>query len=106
MGSLLANKAVDEEPCARPGFASTALYFERLAQKEMRDDDRRRRLSEVAGFYRSLAKIIPDMPIGYKNNNGSKPTSTRAHASAAERRRIDHRCRLGRQALSFQRRDT
>jgi len=78
MGSLLANKAVDEEPCARPGFASTALYFERLAQKEMRDDDRRRRLSEVAGFYRSLAKIIPDMPIGYKNNNGSKPTSTRA----------------------------
>jgi hypothetical protein len=38
------------------------------------DDDGCRRWQA----YSSLAKIIPDMPIGYKNNNGSKPTSTRA----------------------------
>lgn len=73
-----ARARVSDEQCARPGFASTALYFERLAQKERRDDDRRRRLSELAGFYRSLAKIIAGMPIGYKNNNVSKPTLTRA----------------------------
>src|SRR5262249_52346767 len=30
---------VPDELCARPGFASTAVYFERLAQKEVRADD-------------------------------------------------------------------
>jgi len=73
-----ARQRVSDEPCARPGFASTALYFEKLAQKERRDVDRQRRLSELAGFYRSLAKIVPGMPIGYKNNNGSTPPLTRA----------------------------
>src|SRR5215475_4315270 len=53
----------------RPGFASTAVYFERLAQKEVRDYDRRQRLLEVARFYRSLAGIIPGMPTGYKTND-------------------------------------
>jgi len=41
---------------------ATAVYFEWLAQKETRDYDRRKRLSEVARFYRSLAGIIPAMP--------------------------------------------
>jgi len=53
----------------RPGFKSTALYFEWLAQKENRDYDRRQRLLEVARFYRSLAGIIPAMPTGCKINN-------------------------------------
>jgi hypothetical protein len=69
---------VSEELCARPGFGSTALHFERLALKETHDNDRRQRLLEVAGFYRSLAEIIPGMPIEYKNNEGSKPPFTRA----------------------------
>src|SRR5262245_50667557 len=33
-----------------------------------RDSDRKQRLSEVAGFYRSLAHIIPGIPKGYKAN--------------------------------------
>src|SRR5262245_49764737 len=84
-------KRLSDEPRPRPGFASTAAYFKRLAQKETRDDDRRRRLSEVAGFYRSLAEIIPDMPIGYKNNNGSTPPLTRTqrwHSRAEECRTL------------------
>jgi hypothetical protein len=36
-----------DDLCACPGFASTAVYFERLAQKETRDEDRRCRLLEV-----------------------------------------------------------
>jgi len=47
-----------------PGFKSTAVYFERLVQKEARDPDRSQRLLEVAGFYRSLARIIPGIPTG------------------------------------------
>jgi hypothetical protein len=86
---------------ARPGFASTALYFERLAQKERRDVDRQRWLSELAGFYRSLAKIIPGMPSRYKHNNGVGPPVTRAerwHARAEECRTLadcftDQTCR-------------
>jgi hypothetical protein len=57
---------------SRPGFASTAAYFENLADKT-RDDDRRQRLLEVAGFYRSLAAIIPAMPKSYKANGGIPP---------------------------------
>jgi len=53
----------------RPGFKSTAVYFEWLAQKENRDYDRRQRLLEVARFYRSLAGIIPAMPTRCKINN-------------------------------------
>ena len=51
---------------ARPGFASTAAYFVRRAQKEVRDGDRRQRLLDVADFYFALARIIPAMPEGYK----------------------------------------
>ena len=62
----------------RRGFASTAVYFERLAQKEVRDYDRRQRLLEVAHFYRSLAGIIPSMPDGYKVSDGVGLPVTRA----------------------------
>ena len=75
---------VPDELCARPGFASTAVYFERLAQKEMRDYDRRQRLLEVARFYRSLAGIIPGMPTGYKTNDVGLRV-TRAHRLARPR---------------------
>jgi hypothetical protein len=60
-------------PSTRPGFASSAVYFERLAHKETRDADRRQRLLEVAGFYRALAGIIPSMPEKYKNNGVGLP---------------------------------
>jgi len=69
---------VPNDLCAGPGFASTAVYFESLAQKETRDPDRRQRLLEVARFYRSLAGIIPGMPQGYKNNKGAVLAVTRA----------------------------
>jgi len=93
----------------RPGFRSTAIYFEWLAQKETRDDDRRQRLLEVAGFYRSLAGIIPAMPTQYKIKGG--PSLTRAeryHARAEECRTLadcftDSTCReqLTRLAQSY-----
>src|SRR5262245_46734227 len=67
---------VSDNALPRPGFRSTAVYFEWLAQKETRDYDRRQRLSEVAGFYRSLAGIIPAMPTKYKIKVG--PSVTRA----------------------------
>ena len=57
---------------ARPGFASTAAYFERLADKA-RDDDQRQRWLEAAGFYRSLAGILPARPTSYKHNGGGPP---------------------------------
>lgn len=62
---------VPDDLYACPGFASTAVYFERLAQKETRDEDRRSRLLEVARFYRSLAQIIPGVPDGYKTRRAS-----------------------------------
>src|SRR5262249_56677090 len=58
---------VPDELCARPGFASTAVYFERLAQKEMRDYDRRQRLLEGARFYRYLAGIITGLPTAFES---------------------------------------
>jgi hypothetical protein len=61
------------DPHARPGFKSTVLYFESLAQKETRDPDRRQRLLEVAGFYRLLACIIPGIPPGYNDNSVGLP---------------------------------
>jgi hypothetical protein len=60
----------------RPGFASTAAHFERLAAKA-RDEDQRQRWLEAAGFYRALAGIIPAMPKDYKHN-GNVPPLTRA----------------------------
>ena len=76
---------VSDNALPRPGFRSTAVYFEWLAQKETRDYDRRQRLLEVTGFYRSLAGIIPAMPTQYKIKVG--PSLTRAerwHARAEE----------------------
>src|SRR5262249_46333853 len=70
-------------------FKSAAVYFEWLAQKETRDYDRQQRLLEVAGFYRSLAGIIPAMPTQYKIKVG--PSVTRAerwHARAEECRTL------------------
>jgi hypothetical protein len=72
-------KLLSDGALPRPGFKSTAVYFERLAQKEARDDDRRQRLLEVAGFYCSLAQIIPGIPTGYKGN------STALRVTRAER---------------------
>ena len=60
---------------------ATAVYFEWLAQKETPDYDRRQRLLEVAGFYRSLAGIIPAMPTQYKIKIG--PSLTRAERTTA-----------------------
>jgi len=80
---------VSDNALPRPGFRSTAVYFEWLAQKETRDYDRRQRLLEVAGFYRSLAGIIPAMPTQYKIKVG--PSVTRAerwHARAEECRTL------------------
>jgi len=62
-------------PSTRPGFASTALYFESLARKEVRDQERQQRLMEVAGFYRALARIIPAIPNGYKFKDGVVPVT-------------------------------
>jgi len=60
-----------------PGFASTAAYFEALARRVRdKDPDRRQHLLEVAGFYRSLARIVPAMPKGYRTN-GAAPPHTR-----------------------------
>jgi hypothetical protein len=94
----------------RPGFKSTAVYFEWLAQKENRDYDRRQRLLEVARFYRSLAGIIPAMPTGCKINNVglSLTRAERWRARAEECRTLadsvtDPTCReqLGQLAQSY-----
>jgi len=82
---------IPDDLCARPGFASTAVYFEKLAQKEVRDEDRRCRLLEVARFYRSLAQIILVMPDGYKDNKDAGLAMTRAqrwHVRAEECRTL------------------
>src|SRR5262245_40245229 len=65
----------NDDTLPRPGFKSTAVYFEWLAQRETRDDDRRQRLSEVARFYRSLAGIIPAMPTRCKINGAAFPVT-------------------------------
>jgi len=44
-----------------------------LAGKESHDQERRQRLMEWAGFYRSLARIIPAMPTGYESNRATLP---------------------------------
>jgi hypothetical protein len=58
-----------------PGFASSAGYFEQRALRA-RDDNERQRLLEVADFYRSLARITPALPHGFRLN-GSAPANTR-----------------------------
>ena len=84
-----ARERVRYDALPRPGFRSTAAYFEWLAHKETRDYDRRQRLLEVAGFYRSLAGIIPAMPTQCKMK--VRPSLTRAeryHARAEECRTL------------------
>jgi hypothetical protein len=80
----------DDARLPRPGFKSTAVYFEWLAQKETRDYDRQQRLLEVARFYRSLAGIIPGMPEKYKDNGIGLPLTRAArwHARAEECRTL------------------
>ena len=68
-------KRYSDDALPRPGFKSTAVYFEWLAEKETRDNDRRQRLLEVARFYRSLAGIIPAMPTRCKINNVALPVT-------------------------------
>ena len=101
---------VSDNALPRPGFKSTAVYFEWLAQKENRDYDRRQRLLEVARFYRSLAGIIPAMPTRCKINNVglSLTRADRWRARAEECRMLadcvtDPTCReqLGQLAQSF-----
>jgi len=75
---------VSDDSLPRPGFKSTAVYFEWLAQKETRDYDRRQRLSEVARFYRSLAGIIPAMPMHCKIKVGPSVTRVERWRARAE----------------------
>jgi len=80
----------DDAHLPRPGFKRTADYFEWLAQKETRDEYRRQRLLEVAGFYRALAGIVPGMPEKYKDNGVGLPftRAERWHARAEECRTL------------------
>jgi hypothetical protein len=105
-----ARKWLSDDALPRPGFKRTAVYFEWLAQRETRDYDRRQRLLEVAGFYRSLAGIIPAMPTRYKGNGAALPLTReeRWRARAEECRTLadcftDPTCReqLGRLAQSY-----
>lgn len=57
-----------------PGFASSAGYFEQRASRA-RDDNERQRLLEVAEFYRSLARITPGFPHGFKLNGAGSINS-------------------------------
>jgi hypothetical protein len=82
-----------------PSFASTAGYFEKRAERA-RDDNERRRLLEVAAFYRSLAEVVPGLPPGFRLN-GTTPPNLRVQrwqARAEECRTLaeqfnDPRCR-------------
>jgi hypothetical protein len=61
---------------ASGGFAATATYFEGRANRA-RAPERKSRLLDVAEFYRSLARIVPNMPPGYKTS-GAMPALSRA----------------------------
>jgi|SRR5262245_20843850 len=50
-----------------PGFDNSADYFARRAERS-REPAERSRLQEAAEHYRSLAKIVPELPKGYKAN--------------------------------------
>jgi hypothetical protein len=56
--------------CSRPN-ASPFWIMLLLVSGGTGDSDRKQRLSEVAGFYRSPAQVIPGMPKGYKANGSS-----------------------------------
>ena len=53
---------------AKEQAAHTIATLEAAEQESRDSDDRRQRLLQVAGFYRSLAGIIPEIPTGYKGN--------------------------------------
>jgi hypothetical protein len=61
----------------KPGFADTASYFERRAGRE-RNQVERARLSETAEFYRSLERVVPAAPAGFRLN-GNGPSNRRVH---------------------------
>jgi hypothetical protein len=66
----MARGIVAENNSVRRCAGSFATIF-----RETRDDDRRQRLLEVAGFYRSLAGIIPAMPTRCKINGAAFPVT-------------------------------
>jgi hypothetical protein len=65
-------RRVPDDLSGRPGFAGTAAYFEKLAQRT-REFEQRERLLEVAEFYHSLAQIAPRMPTGFSHKSGVVP---------------------------------
>jgi len=69
------------------GFASTAAHFEALARKA-RDQDQQQRLLQVAGFYRSLAQIVPALPAGFQWAAGGLSRAERWKARAEECRTL------------------
>ena len=75
------NPVVVPKPTPTPTEPAPKEPVRWLAQKETRDYDRQQRLLEVAGFYRSLAGIIPAMPTQYKIKIG--PSLTRAERTPA-----------------------
>ena len=81
------SSAAEQPP--RPSFATAAVYFEALAEKTPNDDDRRQRLLEVAAFYRSLARIIPDMPRSYRAEGAAAPFGRAERLESACRRMQD-----------------
>lgn len=55
-----------EDRKARPTFKDTADFFESRAANGICTAERKRILLEEAGFYRSLAAIVPRLPPDYK----------------------------------------
>ncbi len=69
-------------------FADTAAFFEAKARKE-RSPDRRKDWSETAHFYRTLDRITPTFPFGYKQPVPAKPNgSARADRLRKRSRRM------------------
>ena len=54
------------------GFAATASYFERRAEKE-RNEEMRATLEEAAGFYWKLARLASDFPPGCAGAKTDRP---------------------------------
>ena len=53
------------------GFSDTAVFFEARVKKA-RSSERQKQLADAAKFYRELATIVPNFPIGYKPPRPSK----------------------------------
>ena len=52
------------------------VHIHNVEALRARDDNERQRLLEVAEFYRSLARVVPGLPHGFKLN-GTGPTNSR-----------------------------